>query len=249
MSDNYASNELLGHDEEEVLRALRQSLRLAGFTQKKAASALGVSLATLRRWLSGQGLTLLRLGQICRLAGVTLSELVSHAARDANYEPLTLAQEQALTSDPALSTVFFILAAGWPASEATDAYAIPEELVQKSIERLHRLALVDRLPGGRVRARLDPGQVWAREPMRRHFDHYMKEHFFNIDYSAPEVIFGMEPVKLSPVGLALMRNLIERFRADVREIANRDRRETSLPAEWYGVLAVARSLSDLAYRP
>lgn len=248
MSENNSFDDLLEHDEEEILRALRMALRMAGFTQEKAAKALGVSLATLRRWLSGQGLTLARLGQLCRLAGVSLSELVGQIDQDASFEPLTLAQEQALTSDSALSTIFFILAAGWPASEGTTAFDIPEDVVEDSIERLHRLALVDRLPGGRVRARLDPRQIWARKPMLRHFDKHVKDHFFNIDYSEGEIIFGMEAVKLSPVGLALVHNLIQRFRADVREIASRDRRDASPDAEWYGVLAVARSFSGLSYR-
>lgn len=232
-----------------LLLALREALHRAGYTQVQAAKALGISVATLRRWLAGQGATLANISALCRLAGVGMADLVSQSSGGERYPPLTLAQEQALATDPALSTVFFVIVAGWPPEEATPAFAIPEEMVRICLERLHRLALIDMLAGGRVRARLDPSQIWEREPLRRHFDLHMKKYFFDVDYASPDVRFGMETVKLSPLGMAEVHNLIEEFRRDIRAIATRDRQKTHLPAEWFGVLAIARTLGGLKYDP
>lgn len=249
MSGESAPDAVLAADMRGMLEALRLALQGAGYTQAKAAAALGVSVATLRRWLGGQGLALENFAGLCALAGVTFSDLAQEAVRHRRYAPLTLAQEQALTADPALSTVFFILAAGWPETEATDAFAIPPELVDESVARLDRLALIDRLPGGRLRARIDLGHLWARKPLLRHFDRHMKRYFFDVDYSSSDVIFGLETVKLSAVGVARVQELIQEFRRKLRDVAERDRLQTRLPTEWYGVLAVARALSGLRRAP
>ena len=84
--------------------------------------------------------------------------------------------------------------------------------------------------------------------MRRHFEQHMKHLFFNLDYGDPETIFGVETVKLSPVGIARVAERIERFRAELREIAQVDRRTSALPGEWHAILAVASPVTPLIPR-
>ncbi|WP_246152386.1 hypothetical protein [Sphingomonas montanisoli] len=43
----------------------------------------------------------------------------------------------------------------------------------------------------------------------------------------------------------MVRERIEAFRGDLRAIAVEDRRTATLPAEWYAVLAVARSMKPM----
>lgn len=229
-----------------LLSALRRALRGAGWTQARLADELDVGSATIKRWLHGRGLSFQTLAHLCRLADTTLAELAD-ASRVASQESdhLTLAQEEALTQDSSLSTVFFLIVNGWPPSEATEGFHIPPEVVEKQVVRLERLALVDRLPGGRVRARLSPSHAWQRAPMRRHFERHLKQLFVTIDYGDPATIFGAETCKLSPLGVARVRELIERFRADLRSIELEDRRTAALPGEWHAILAVARSMRPL----
>ncbi|MET0270343.1 MAG: helix-turn-helix transcriptional regulator [Sphingomonas sp.] len=226
-----------------TLAALRRALRNAGWTQARLAQELGVGSATVKRWLHGRGLGFATLGRLCALAQTSLAELTD-AARlpDAAADHLTLAQEEALTRDADLSTVFFLILNGWPAEEASNGLHIPPETVARHVDRLERLALLDRLPGGRVRARLRAEHAWQRAPMRRHFERHLKPLFNAVNFGDPETIFGAATVKLSPLGVALLRERIEAFRRDVQAIENDDRRHATLPGEWHAVLAVASSM-------
>lgn len=246
MSDGGSPAETIDLETAAMLAALRRMLRQAGWTQAQVAVELGVGAATVKRWLAGRGLTMPALARLCALAGSSIAEL-AQAARASTRERdrLTLAQEQALTEEPSLSTLFFLIVNGWPPSEAIEAFHMAPDDVERLLLRLERLALVDRLPGGRARARLDPAHVWQRAPMRRHFERHLKHHFFAIDYGDPSTIFGVETIKLSPTGIARVRDQIEHFRAEMRAIAADDRRHAALPGEWYAVLAVARSLTPL----
>ena len=231
---------------EQLLTKLRRMLRSVGWTQAALATELGVGSATVKRWLHGRGLTLQMLGRLCALAHTIFAELSDESRSKAHgQDDLTLAQEEALTRDANLSTIFFLIVNGWPPSEAVEGFRIPAEVIERHVERLERLALVDRLPGGRVRAKLRPDHAWQRAPMRRHFEQHMKPMFFSIDYGDPETIFGAETLKLSPLGVAMLRERIEAFRGDLRAIATEDRRNATLPAEWYGVLAVARTMRPI----
>jgi len=240
MNPSLSSGDPFAAEHEALLAALRRRLRMSGWTQAEIARKLGVGTATVKRWLHGKGLGLRTLSQLCALANITLSELAEQSAiPDRSSDQLTLAQEKALTASPELSTVFFIIVSGWPVSEAEEGFGLAPADIPCHIERLERLALIDRLPGGRLRARLDPAHVWQREPMRRHFEKYMKHLFFSLDYGDPATIFGAETMKLSPVGVARVAERIERFRGELREIAQEDRRQSSLPGQWHAVLAVA----------
>lgn len=229
-----------------LLAALRRALSGAGWTQARIAAELGVGTATVKRWLHGRGLSFQTLGRLCVMAQTSLAELAESSRVVSQQEDrLTLAQEEALTKDTNLSTIFFLIVNGWPPSEATEAFNISPEEVETHVQRLVRLALIDRLPGGRLRARLSPSHAWQRTPMRRHFERHLKPLFFTMDYGDPNTIFGAETVKLSPLGVAKLRERIEALRGEMRALENEDRRTSSLPAEWYAVLGVARSMKPL----
>lgn len=229
-----------------ILGALRRALSGAGWTQARIAAELEVGTATVKRWLHGRGLSFQTLGRLCAMAETSLAELAESSRVAAQQQDrLTLAQEEALTRDANLSTVFFLIVNGWPPSEATEAFHIPPEAVEAHVQRLERLALIDRLPAGRLRARLSPTHAWQRTPMRRHFERHLKPLFFTMDYGDPDTIFGAETIKLSPLGVARLRERIEAFRGELRALETEDRRTSSLPGEWYAVLGVARSMKPL----
>jgi len=234
------------HENAALLAALRRALSHAGWTQARLAGELDVGSATMKRWLHGRGLSFQTLGRLCALAGTSLFELAENSRVMAQQQDrLTLAQEEALTRDSNLSTVFFLIVNGWPPSEAIEAFHIAEQEVESHVQRLERLALIDRLPGGRLRARLSPTHAWQRVPMRRHFERHLKPLFFTMDYGDPNTIFGAEMIKLSPLGVAQLRERIEAFRGEIRALETEDRRTSSLPGEWYAVLGVARSMKPL----
>jgi transcriptional regulator with XRE-family HTH domain len=232
-----------------LLGALRRHLRRGGWTAPRLARELGVGEATAKRWIAGKALTLDRLERLAGLAGLSIGEL----AREAEEGPglareLTLAQERALSADVFLSFLFVAILAGIQPDEIMVDLALPEGMMEEALLKLERLALVDRLRNGRVRALVDRALVFRKLPLRSLFERHMKRLFFELDYAAPETIYASELVKLSNVGAAQLAELIEKLRAQVQMLADRDRETCALPRQWYGMLGVMRPIDPRAVR-
>lgn len=233
-----------------LIKVLRKLLRSNGLGIRDIAERMAVSPATVKRWFAGQGLAIDRFEALCDLAGIGLAELVELAAappRELARE-LTLAQEQALTENTLLSFLFFMIISGWPPSDLHDDFGVPVKDIETQLTRLERLALIDRLSGGRVRSRIDRRVAWRRGPMRKHFEQHMKRQFLEIDFGDPAAIYTAETAKLSPSGVARLEELIERFRLDVQQLADDDRRHSLLPRLWHTVLLAARPLDSARFR-
>jgi len=227
-----------------LLAELRRHLRLHGWTAKRLAAQLGIGEATAKRWLAGRGLTLDRLDQLARLCDLTLADLARAAEHPDSALPheLTLAQERALSTDTFLAFLFMTILGGIGPDEIARDFAVPAPVMALSLGRLERLALIDQLPGGRVRPLVDRTIVWRKTPMRALFEQHMKPQFLAMDFSADEAVYVSSVVKLSPRGAAELAELLERLRRDVQDLAERDRETAILPGEWHGMMAAMRKL-------
>lgn len=243
MIKNLSANDGKPDETDAILKSLRNALRGAGWTQARLAAKFEVGTATMNRWLHGKSITLSNLEDLCRVAGVTIAELAwSDRRADLDEQTITLGQEEALAEDPFLSLVLVLVINGWQPSGTGDGLGLSSDDLENYIGRLQRLALIDRLAGGKLRSRISAEHVWQRAPMRRQFDRYMKYLFFELDYAKPTTLFSAEIVKLSIVGIAQLRELLQRMRIELRSIEKRDRHNSVHPGEWFGLLAVARPL-------
>ncbi len=227
-----------------LLAELRRALRHEGWTARRLAAQFAIGEATAKRWLAGRGLTLDRLEQLAALCGLSLADLAraaEHPASDLAQE-LTLAQERALSSDVFLSFLFMTILGGNSPAEIAADFAVPAPVMELSLARLERLALIDRLPGGRVRLLVDRTIVWRKAPMRALFNERMKRQFLGMDFAAEDAVFVSEVVKLSPRGAAELAEMLEQLRRDVQALAERDRETSLLPGKWYGMLGALRDL-------
>lgn len=234
----------LGNESAALLIALRRALRSQGWTGKKIADQFGVSEATVRRWLGGRALTLARLHELADLAGLTLADLAgstAHPPADLAQE-LTLAQENALAGDSLLSFLFLTLVGGEAWQDVAREFEIPEDTVESLLARLAKLALIDRLPGGRVRTLVDRNVLWRKSPLRERFESQMKPQFMAMNFAAPEAVYASEVVKLSEVGAAKLAEAIERHRRELHRLVEADRRSSLLPRRWRAVLFAVRPL-------
>lgn len=231
-------------DSPALLAALRQQLRQGGWTARKLAAHFAIGEATAKRWLAGRGLTLDRLEMLSALCGLTLAEL----ARAAEAPPaglageLTLAQERALSADIFLSFLFMTILGGNTPAEIARDFGVPQRDIDAALVRLERLALIDRLANGRVRALVDRAIVWRKTPMRALFEAHMKPQFMTMDFGAEDAVYASEVVKLSAMGAAQLAELIDKHRREVHALAARDRETAHLPRQWYGMLCAARVL-------
>ena len=227
-----------------LLAALRHALRQAGWTVRRIAIEFSIGEATAKRWLAGRGLTLDRLDRLAALAGLGLADLARAAEHPTTglAQELTLAQERGLSSDKVLAFLFMTMLSGDQPDEIARDFAVPPAVMEELLARLERLALIDRLPGGRVRPLIDRTIMWRKTPMRALFEAHMKPQFMGMDFAAEEAIYVSQVMKLSARGAAELAELLERQRREVQELATRDRDHSLLPRKWYGMLSAMRSL-------
>ena len=227
-----------------ILQALRRHLRYQGWTARRLAAQFSIGEATAKRWLAGKGLTLDRLEQLASLCRLTIAEL----ARETEQPPadlaqeLTLAQERALSGDVFLAFLFMTILGGEHPHDVAQDFEVPAVEMNAALVRLERLALIDRLPGDRVRPRGDRAIAWRKTPMRALFETQMKPQFLSMDFGAEDAVYASELLRLSPVGAARPADLIEQHRRDVQALAAADRHESNAPRRWHGMLCAARAL-------
>lgn len=231
-----------------LLAALRLALKLRGWTIRKLASEFGASEATVKRWLAGRGLTLDRLAALAALCDLTVAELARGTERPAGHQELTLAQEKALSQDQFLSFLFMVILGGYDWEELARDFELPPRQMEAALIRLERLALIDRLPGGRVRPLIDRAIIWRKSPMRAQFELHMKPQFMAMDFASDGAVYASEVIKLSAQGSAMLAELIERHRRDVQALAERDRETSHLPRIWHAMLCASRPLDTSRLR-
>ncbi|MBU6253314.1 MAG: hypothetical protein KGN98_08995 [Alphaproteobacteria bacterium] len=227
-----------------LLSALRLQLRANGWTARRLAAELAVGEATVKRWLAGKGLTLDRLDILAGLAQTSLAELARQAERPGAglAQELTLAQERALSQDGFLSFLFMVILGGYDVTEMARDFDVPTRQMEAALIRLERLALIDRLPMGRVRPLVDRAIIWRKTPMRAQFEARMKPQFLDMDFAAQDAVYASDILKLSAQGAARLAELIEKHRRDVQALAAEDRATAHLPQSWFGMLCAARPL-------
>ena len=233
-----------------LLSQLKSDLKAAGHGIRSIAQALDVGETSVKRWLAGDGLSADRLEDLCLLAGTSLSELAERACRPPAdlSEQLTLAQEQALTEDAFLSFIFFHILGGGAPEDAIVDFGIPRRAVEEKLERLERLALIDRLPSGRTRALIHRQAAWRRGPMRAHFDRHLKRQFVEMDYISADAMYTSNTFKLSPVGLSRLDELMEYVRLELLALVEEDRPNSRLSGKWYTSLFAAREMDTSPLR-
>ena len=227
---------------------LKLHLKAQGLRQRDIAERLGVGLATVKRWLSGDGLTTRRLEDLCDLARIELFELVEMAARNhsGKAERFTPTQERALGKDPRLFFIFFSLLNGWPPEECERELRISHRTMQEELKTLVRLGLIDLLPGGRIRLLTARNVSWRKDgPVSKHFE--ARQSFVDVQ-NAEDALTMSDFVRLTDTAVMQVRRLTEELRREVHRIALVDRHDPDLPRTWYGVLFFARPLNMPAIR-
>jgi len=227
---------------------LKLHLKAQGLRQRDIAEKLGVGLATVKRWLAGEGLTTKRLEDLCDLAKIELFELVDMTARShsGKAERFTPTQERALGKDPRLFFIFFSLLNGWPPEDCERELALSHQTMQGELQRLARLGLIDILSGGRIRVLTTRMVSWRKDgPVARHFE--ARQSFVDVA-NAEDALAMSDFVRLTDAAVVQIRRLTEELRREIHRIAQVDRHDTTLERTWYGVLFFARPLNMPAIR-
>lgn len=231
-----------------LIENLKLRLKAEGLRQRDIAERLDVGLATVKRWLAGEGLTTRRLEDLCELANIDLFDLVEATNRDrsARRGQFSPSQERALGRDGRLFFIFFSLLNGWPPEDCERELGISPQTMQAQLLALSRLGLIDLLAGGRVRVLTARTVAWRKDgPLARHFE--ARKSFLDVDRA--DVALSMSDfVRLTDAGVAQVRRLTDELRREIHRIAQMDRHDGGLERTWYGMLFFARPLNMNAVR-
>src|SRR6185437_7263839 len=157
-------------DQALIVAELKRALRERGLTYAAVASKLGLSVASIKRLFSTGDFSLARVDQICELMGTGLRELLEQAEeRAAPSNPLTLAQEQELVSDPKLLFLTWLVVNRTSFEDIVRLYRFTDREALGYLIRLDRLKVIELQPANHLAARrarpaLYPRQTAARVP-------------------------------------------------------------------------------------
>src|SRR3546814_695840 len=181
-------------ERDQLLRALKQVLKLRGMRYSDLARGLGVSEPTVKRLLSTGRIDLARLERICGLLDIDLFELVRVArGTRAEREHLGPVQEEALAADSRLLLVFHLLGNDWkvPAIRREFGLDVPEMTLL--LARLDRLRLVALLPRDRVRLCVSRDFEWREDgPVRRRYAQVATGEFLRDAFGGRDALLVME---------------------------------------------------------
>ncbi|HET9668893.1 MAG TPA: helix-turn-helix transcriptional regulator [Casimicrobiaceae bacterium] len=216
-------------DTHAIVDALKKLLKTRGLTYAAVAQRIGLSEASMKRLFAEETFSLLRLGQLCDVLEIDFFDLAKLArGRSEVVREMSEAQEAALAADAKLLGVFYLLLSDWSAADILAGYVIEPPELTRLLVRLDRLALIELLPGDRIRLKV-PKHVRLRfgGPIQRRHGKRVLDEFIAAEFDRVGGHFRFEYRELSKTSFALLTRRLERVTAEFLEFAELD---ASLPA-------------------
>lgn len=216
---------------EQLVDALKKTLKARGMTYANVAEGLNLSEASVKRVFSEGSMTLHRMEAICDLLNTNIYELARQTRMAANQPPRQLSEEQerALADDPTLLTYFYLLITGWKPPRIARRFGIDATTSSGYLNRLAGLGLIERQARSRVRLLTGRRIDWRRNgPVRRLYESRVKTEFLNARFDKPGETMRLESAELSAQSQRILERKIEQLAARFDELAESD---VALPIE------------------
>jgi transcriptional regulator with XRE-family HTH domain len=212
-------------DQALIVSELKRSLRERGLTYAAVASKLGLSLASVKRLFSSGDFSLARIDQICELLGTGLREILERAdERTAPANPLTLAQEQQLVSDPKLLLITWLVVNRTSFEEIVRLYRFTERETLGYLLRLDRLKVIELQPGNRVRLLVSRRFSWRPGgPVQRYIHEKLLREFLGSHFTGSHEEFFFHGGTASDAALVRLQRVLQNAARECAEIIEGDR--------------------------
>jgi AcrR family transcriptional regulator len=225
-----------------IVSELKRALRERSLTYADVASKLGLSLASVKRLFSSGDFSLARIDEICDLMGTGFGELLARAHdRTAPSNPLSLAQEQELVSDPKLLFITWLVVNRTTLEDIVRLYRFTEREALGHLIRLDRLKIIQLQPGNRVRLLVSRRFSWRPGgPVQRYIHERLLREFLGSKFTGPQEEFFFHGGPVSPPALLRLQRVLQNAARECAEVIEADH---TTPEEGRGVAYV------LALRP
>jgi len=168
-----------------IVETLKQELRKRGINYRQVAQTLGLSEASVKRLFAENSFTLERIGQVCELLHLEISDLIHQMEKNVDLiDQLSLEQETELVADIKLMLMAHFLMNKLEFSEIIDTYDISETEGIRLLARLDRMKIIELQPGNRVRLMISKNfQLIPGGPIQRLYAQHLQSEFFNSSFN------------------------------------------------------------------
>lgn len=235
----------LNRDSSEIdllLKTLKSIFKSRGLLYQNVAEAIGVSETTVKRYLTGHGLTVDILERLCRAVNLRISDLMTIVrGQEEQLPPLTVKDEERLAEDPTLAMILYLIAKGHSPLSVQADFNLTDAELNGYLTKLDRLGMIQLLPFNRVRMRVGLHHVERGSPLVRSARQEFLDHMFRkFDPAADDWTFSID--KLSPPSVEKARQLLREFTNALAEIAEQDRSLSRASAEYHGLIVLLKPI-------
>ncbi len=234
---------------EQVIAVLRAELRAAGITYKALAERIDMSESSVKRMFGQKDMSLSRLAQICKAAGIAMEEVLRGAA-DATprADALTLTQETSLTANPRLLLVATCCLGHWSMEQMLETYQLTEAQCIGLLAELDRLGLIELKPANRYSLRVSNAFHWLPDgPVQRYVRAHVVEDFFSGSFDGAGEALMCLPARLSLASAAELVQKIQQLAAELARLHQNDRRLDPSERDGFTLLLGFRSWEFAAF--
>lgn len=152
-----------GQSSGRIKQALRQLMKIKHVTYQDLADHLGISLATAKRVVSGDDLSLVRLYELADFFGMTLGEIEAFAANTQETDAELYREEQEIffAAEPRYYLYFTELFRHTP-EEIAERYGLTKQSTSRYLAKLERHGLIRTTGKGKVRPAFRLAPRWRR---------------------------------------------------------------------------------------
>jgi DNA-binding Xre family transcriptional regulator len=228
-----------------IASTLKRLYRAKGLRYREVAEALEISEVSVKRYMSGQGLTLPLLERLCAMIDLSVLDLMDIVRQDQvqGADALTLQQEEALAADPFLSIILFLMLRGWTVEELQKEFELPEWEINKHLTRLDALGLIVLFPGNRVKMKICKApKVQPGGPLMSLFDTRRRGSFLDFSARNPDLVWSFSYYKLTPANLDLLRRSMRKLMDQMAEVSDGEKSLPKAAAQWHGLFYLVRPI-------
>lgn len=229
--------------EGKIMATLKQELRARGLHYRDIASRLRVSEGTVKRYLTGKGVSLTVLRKLTEVAGHDLLTLATLAdEQQAGQSTFSKAQQMALGKNKFISAVFFLLWHGWTPAQISREFEITDTL-DTALAKLESLGVIRRLAHGvKILATPSVGQRGGG-PLADLTHDTAREFLADLNLRDPRCDWTSYGARLSQSSFARLHEMIAKFVEDTRHLTIDDAAVPREQVQWYHVFVAAQPIS------
>jgi DNA-binding Xre family transcriptional regulator len=232
-----------------LLQVLRTQMRAAGVTYKMLAERIAMSESSVKRMFGQQDMTLSRLAQICKAAGVAMEDVLRGAA-DATPQAdrLTLTQEKSLLANPRLLLMAICCLGHWTLEQVLETYELTEPECIVLLAELDRLGLIELKPMNRYRLRVSNAFRWLPDgPVQQFFRAHVVDDYFSGSFNGTGETLLCLPARLSQPSAQELAARIQQLAGELARLHQNDRRLPAPERDGFTLLIGFRSWEFAAF--